>query len=193
MTQRLIYMIGPSGAGKDSVLHRLRAAWVGMPPAHWARRTITRPAQAGGEANEYVDPLTFERLQGAGAFAMHWQANSHDYGIRHAELAPLDSGHCVFVNGSRAHLPQLLGQWPEATVVLITASTDVLRQRLRARNRESVQAISDRLARGITVELPERAIRIVNDGPLTDAVDMLFAELQVRFAARTCTHVTSLR
>lgn len=181
MTQRLIYVVGPSGAGKDSVLHRLREAWTGMPPAHWARRTITRPAQAGGEANECVDRPHFERLQQAGAFAMHWQANGHAYGIRHPELAPLASGHCVFVNGSRAHLPQLLEHWAEATVVQITAPADVLLQRLRARNRESVQAISDRLARGIDVELPASAIRIVNAGPLTEAVDMLFAALRVRF------------
>jgi ribose 1,5-bisphosphokinase len=184
MTHRLIYVVGPSGAGKDSVLHRLREAWSGMPPAHWARRTITRAAQAGGEANEWVDRPLFERLQQAGAFAMHWAANGHAYGIRRPELEPLASGHCVFVNGSRAHLPQLLVQWPEATVVQITAPADVLMQRLRARNRESVQAISDRLARGVQVELPANAIRIVNDGPLTEAVDMLLAALQQRFGER---------
>lgn len=185
MTHRLVYVVGPSGAGKDSVLHRLREAWTGMPPAHWARRTITRAAQAGGEANEWVDRPAFERLQQAGAFAMHWQANGHAYGVRRPELAPLASGHCVFVNGSRAHLPQLLAQWPEATVVQISAPADVLLQRLRARNRESVQAISDRLARGVDVELPASAIRIVNDGPLSEAVDMLLAALQSRLGERT--------
>lgn len=184
MTHRLIYVVGPSGAGKDSVLHRLRGAWAGQPPAHWARRTITRPAQPGGEANECVDRPRFERLQQQGDFAMHWHANGHAYGIRHGELAPLSGGHCVFVNGSRAHLPQLLGQWPEATVVQITAPSEVLLQRLRARNRESVQAISDRLARGVQVELPASAIRIVNDGPLDEAVDMLLAALQHRFGQR---------
>lgn len=185
MTHRLIYVVGPSGAGKDSVLHRLREVWDGMPPAHWARRTITRPAQPGGEANECVDRPAFERLQQAGAFAMHWQANGHAYGVRHPELAPLAEGHCVFVNGSRAHLPQLLGQWPEATVVQITAPADVLLERLRARNRESVQAISDRLARGVRFELPASAIRIVNDGPLGEAVAMLLAALQWRLHERS--------
>lgn len=185
MTQRLIYVVGPSGAGKDSVLHRLRKAWTGMPPAHWARRTITRAPQAGGEANECVDRPAFDCLQQAGAFAMHWYANGHAYGIRRPELAPLSEGHCVFVNGSRAHLPHLLVQWPEATVVQITAPADVLLERLRARNRESVQAISDRLARGVQVELPASAIRIVNDGPLNEAVDMLQAALQLRLVERT--------
>lgn len=183
MTQRLIYVVGPSGAGKDSVLHGLRVDWTGLPPAHWARRTITRAAQAGGEAHESVSDAGFQDLQQAQAFAMAWQANGLSYGVRRTELAPLDSGQCVFVNGSRAYLPQVLRQWPQATVVHLTAPSDVLLQRLRARQRESVQAISDRLARGVDLALPDDTIRIVNDGPIGDAVDMLRVALQLRFGA----------
>ncbi|MFM7331908.1 MAG: phosphonate metabolism protein/1,5-bisphosphokinase (PRPP-forming) PhnN [Brachymonas sp.] len=184
MTHRLIYVVGPSGAGKDSVLHQLREVWAGSPPAHWARRTITRIPQAGGEDNEYAEPGLFERLQNAGEFAMHWHANSHAYGIRHQELAPLARGHCVFVNGSRAHLPRVLAHWPEATVVQITAPLDVLRQRLHARNRESMQAISDRLARHLDVELPTNAICIINEGSLDEAVESLLVALQARISER---------
>lgn len=183
MTQRLIYVIGPSGAGKDSVLHRLSETWVDMPPAHWARRTVTRAAQAGGEANECVSSAEFEQLRQAGAFAMDWQANGLCYGIRRPELAPLSTGHCVFVNGSRAYLPQVLRHWPQATVVQITARTELLLQRLRARNRESVQAISDRLARGVDLELPPNAICIINEGPMADAVEMLSSALRIRLEA----------
>jgi ribose 1,5-bisphosphokinase len=185
MTRRLIYVIGPSGAGKDSVLHGLHKTWVDWFPAHWARRTITRAAQPGGEMNECVSGETFDALRQSGAFAMDWQANGLCYGIRHTELSPLSIGHCVFVNGSRAYLPQVLKHWPHATVVQITAPSEVLLQRLRARNRESVQAISDRLARGVDVELPADAIRIVNDGPIAESVDMLFAALQVHLNADT--------
>lgn len=188
MTHRLVYVVGPSGAGKDSVLGGLREAWAGMPPAHWARRTITRDPQPGGEANEWVDRSGFDRLQAAGAFAMHWQANEHCYGIRSEELAPLAAGACVFVNGSRAHVPVLTRHWPGATVVQISAPADVLAQRLRARNRESVQAISDRLSRAVAVDLPGDAIRIVNDGRISDAVQSLLEALQVRFCVRAaCT------
>lgn len=183
MTQRLIYVIGPSGAGKDSVLHRLRDAWVDMPPAHWTCRTITRVAQAGGERNEGVSETGFDRLRQAGAFAMEWHAHGLWYGIRRTELAPLLSEQLVFVNGSRAYLPEMLRRWPEATVIQITAPADVLLQRLRARKRESVQVISDRLARGVDVELPANAIRIVNDGPINESVEMLLAALRARFGA----------
>lgn len=183
MTQRLIYVVGPSGAGKDSVLHRLRETWVDMPPAYWTRRTITRAAQPGGEANEYVSNGEFERLRQSGAFAMDWQANGLCYGIRRPELASLSTGHSVFVNGSRAYLPQVLKRWPQATVVQITARTELLLQRLRARNRESMQAISDRLARGVDLELPDNAICIINEGPISDAVEMLSSALRIRLDA----------
>lgn len=183
MTQALIYVIGPSGAGKDSVLQRLRQTWCDMPPAAWARRTVTRAMQAGGEAHESVSELDFERLKDARAFALRWQANGLHYGVRHAELAPLASGYCVFVNGSRHHLPVLLRDWPQASVVHISAPTEVLHQRLLARQREDGAAIAQRLEREVALQLPAHTIQIVNDGPLDLAVQAVRAGLRARLAA----------
>ncbi len=59
MSQRLFYVIGPSGAGKDSVLQGLRQAWPEAAAAHWSRRTITRPVQAGGKHHETVHASCF--------------------------------------------------------------------------------------------------------------------------------------
>jgi ribose 1,5-bisphosphokinase len=182
MTQRLIYVVGPSGAGKDSVLQALRERWQGAPVAHWARRTITRSVDAGGEQHESVSESVFENLLQSGRLAMSWQANGLHYGIRDTELAPLSLGHCVLVNGSRTYVGTVLRLWPEATLVHITASADLLLQRLKARQRESVQAISDRLARRVDEDLPARAIRIPNDGPLESAVEMLHTALRLRLS-----------
>ncbi|MEN9904463.1 MAG: hypothetical protein RLZZ555_1028 [Pseudomonadota bacterium] len=187
MRQRLVYVIGPSGAGKDSVLQGLRQAWPQAESARWSRRTITRPLQAGGEQHEAVDALAFEQLSKQNAFAMQWQANGLSYGVRHEELDPLDRGGWVFVNGSRAWLPQLLSHWPQATVVHIGAARDVLARRLAARGRESVEAVSARLARQVPLALPAGAIRVDNNGHLLDAVsdlqqalEQLGADLAVR-------------
>jgi ribose 1,5-bisphosphokinase len=180
MSARLIYVIGPSGAGKDSVLQGVRDTWANLPTAHWARRTITRAVQPGGEAHESVTQQAFDTLSQDGAFAMSWQANGLSYGIRKEELKPLFAGHCVFVNGSRAYLSQVLLQWPASTVVQISASADVLLQRLNSRNRESAQAVSERMNRRIANDLPLDAISIVNDGALQEAVQSLRSQLQVR-------------
>jgi ribose 1,5-bisphosphokinase len=181
MTQRLVYVIGPSGAGKDSVLRALRDAWDDLPPAYWARRTITRAAQAGGEAHESVSAHGFERLRQARAFAMAWQANGLHYGVRRTELAPLLTGHCVFVNGSRAHLPDLLRDWPLASVVHISAPAELLQQRLLARGREDAAAIDARLAREVVLDLPAHTVQVQNDGELRAAAQALRSGLMARW------------
>ena len=180
MSHRLVYVIGPSGAGKDSVLQGLRQVWPQAATAHWACRTISRPAQAGGEQHESVDASTFEQLCRDHAFAMHWSANGLSYGVRHRELAPVHQGSWVFVNGSRAWLLRLLQQWPQATVVHIGASPEVLAGRLAARGRETAEAVAARLARQVPLQLPPAAISINNNGHLFDAVQALQQALEQR-------------
>jgi ribose 1,5-bisphosphokinase len=141
MNTRLVYVMGPSGAGKDSVLDWLRAHVPTHMPVHWARRTITRPASAGGEAHEAIGPPDFVELQSQGQLALAWQANGLHYGVRHTELAPLRQGHWVLVNGSRGHLPQVLQSHPGLQVVHITADPATLLQRLTQRQRETPEQI----------------------------------------------------
>jgi ribose 1,5-bisphosphokinase len=181
MSQRLVYVVGPSGAGKDSVMQALRANWSDMPPAHWARRTMTRTAQEDAHMHESVDQAEFERLSSLELFAMSWQANGLSYGIRHTELAPLEAGYCVFVNGSRAYAPQVLKAWSEATVVLITAPADMLARRLQARAREDEQAIANRLSRDVALDLPAQTLCIINDGTIQSAAEQLRTQLRARW------------
>lgn len=177
MKGRLVYVIGPSGAGKDSVLDCLRSSWPAMQPTYWARRTISRSLAQGGEQHEAVDEASFDRLLGSGAFALHWRANGLSYGLRHRELQPVEAGHWVFVNGSRGHLSELLGLWPQATVVHIGAPVEVLRKRLLARGRETPEAVAQRLAREVQLDLPQGSIRIQNEGSLQAAAHELLRQL----------------
>ena len=71
---RLIAIVGPSGAGKDTLL---RLALAADPRLHWARRTITRPP-ASSEPFESVSEDDFLRRQAAGEFALHWAAHGLD-------------------------------------------------------------------------------------------------------------------
>jgi ribose 1,5-bisphosphokinase len=168
---RLIYIVGPSGAGKDSLLAWLRANLPPQAPVHLARRTVSRPAQAGGEAHESVDLPEFESLRSRNAFVFDWSANGLRYGIRETELSPLQHGAWVLVNGSRAHLPQAARKFPGLTVLHITASPDTLRQRLLSRGRESAGMIEARIARAAALSCPigAGAIEIRNDGTLDAA------------------------
>jgi ribose 1,5-bisphosphokinase len=175
-----VYVIGPSGAGKDSVLAQLRHDWPLASSAYWAQRTITRALRTQGEQHESVDSTTFENLRRQGAFAMHWTANGLCYGVRQQELHPVNEDRWVFVNGSRAYLPELLNVWPQATVVHIGASREILASRLAARGRESEAEVAARLAREVPVPLPAGTLCIDNNGKLSDAVTALQSALQAR-------------
>lgn len=180
MNQQLIYVVGPSGAGKDSLLDWLRERLPVSLPVHWVRRTITRPAHAGGEDHESVDAPTFEAALQTGGFALHWEANGLKYGIRQEELVPLANRHWVMLNGSRGHLEACCARYPGLTVLHITADMHILRSRLRQRGRESVEAIEARLQRFVNLAVPadSKLMEVHNNSSLDVAGHRLLSELE---------------
>ncbi len=179
MNQRLIYVMGPSGAGKDSLLDWLKSKLPPQSPIHFAKRTIDRPLQALGEQHESVDSDNFQRLQKEMSFAMHWLANGRQYGVRHAELEPLQQQQWLLVNGSRAYLPEALRQFNGMTVLHISASADILRARLLARQRETPEAVEARVQRAVAFSVPTscRCVNVLNDTSLDDAGAVLMKAL----------------
>lgn len=146
MKGRLIYLIGPSGSGKDSLLDAVRetAAEHGC---RVARRVITRSAEARGEAAESISDDEFARREARGDFAMSWYANGLFYGIPRQVDDWLAAGDDVLVNGSRGYLPEARRRYPHLLAVLLRVDDAVLRHRLHARGRESAEEIEARLAR----------------------------------------------
>ncbi|MCB2251492.1 phosphonate metabolism protein/1,5-bisphosphokinase (PRPP-forming) PhnN [Pseudomonas chlororaphis] len=146
MPGRLIYLMGPSGSGKDSLIDAARGA---LEQLHCdvVRRVITRSAESVGEDAQGVSADEFDRLEQQGAFALSWRANDLAYGIP-AEIDEwLAAGRNVLVNGSRAYLEQARQHYPQLLAILLTVNPEVLRQRLVGRGRESVVQIEARLKR----------------------------------------------
>ena len=177
MSGPLIYVMGPSGAGKDSVLSCLRERLAGNARIHWARRTITRDAAAGGEDHEAITPYVFDALQTQGAFAMAWRAHGLGYGVRCEQLRWLELGDWVFVNGSREYLATALTMYPSLTPVHVTASPATLLRRLTARQRETRDQVRARVARAETFAPPPGTLEIRNDSTLDDACSRLLGAL----------------
>lgn len=179
MNKRLLYIMGPSGAGKDSLLAWLKTRLRPQAPVYFARRTIDRPVQSGGEQHESVDTSNFGHLRDLGAFSMHWKANGLQYGVRHTEIAGLRRDQWVMVNGSRAFLPHALLQFPGMTVLHITAGAEVLRARLLARQRETLAMVEARVQRTIAFQTPSdcRLLEIYNDTSLDAAGTNLMQSL----------------
>lgn len=150
MTGKLVYLVGPSGSGKDSILRELAPDL----SSDFAimKRVITRVCSAGTEDAESISLDDFEQQEAQGAFALSWRANGLAYGIRFELDQLLALGKTVLVNGSRGHWAQVLARYPSAVLVLVKVEDTLLRERLIARGRESIQDIQLRLERNTYLE-----------------------------------------
>ncbi len=146
MPGKLIYLMGPSGSGKDSLIDAAREQLQAR-GCEVVRRVITRSAEAVGEDALSVSRERFDSLNEEGAFALSWQANGLDYGIPVQLDNWLNAGRHVLVNGSRGYLDQARKRYPALLAIMLRVDTAVLRQRLLARGRETPEDISARLKR----------------------------------------------
>lgn len=167
---RLIYVIGASGSGKDSLLTHARAHLAAEPGVVFAHRYITRAPDAGGENHVALTPAEFDMRLRTGLFALAWRSHDCGYGLGIEINQWLARGASVVVNGSREYLPEAQRRYPELLPVTIDVSPRVLRQRLLDRGRETHEQIALRLDRHDRLRrqaLPGVVIR--NDGPLREA------------------------
>ena len=160
---RLILVVGPSGAGKDTLIGLARAACADDSSVVFVRRVVTRESSAF-EDNEQV---SFEAFQGAlarGEFAMHWQAHGHCYALPRAIDDELRAGRTVVANVSRTVVDAMRRAYADVTVVSITAPAEVLAERLATRARNSDGQIANRLNRAVENEAAVPDVTIMNVG-----------------------------
>ena len=162
---RLIAVVGPSGAGKDSLISHARQRLAGSDHHRFVRRLITRPADAGGEDHIAIDRDELSDLEARGELALSWTAHGLAYGIPASTLRDLADGRILIVNGSRSALPLFRKCYGSALrTVLVTAPREILAKRLSARGRESIESVELRLARSGAFTLDDEAdCTIVND------------------------------
>lgn len=171
----LVLVVGPSGAGKDTLLNAAREALAGDERYRFSRRVVTRPP-GPGEDHDTVSEAVFEARRRAGGFALHWRAHGLCYGIPAEIGIDLASGRVVVVNASRAVVADAVALFP-VKVVEITASANLLARRLAARGREDAVDIARRLSRAIELPLPVEREVVANDGSVEQGAKRLLAAL----------------
>ncbi|TVQ97175.1 MAG: phosphonate metabolism protein/1,5-bisphosphokinase (PRPP-forming) PhnN [Desulfovibrionales bacterium] len=176
---QLIYVVGPSGSGKDTLLDYARQRLDGAGRIAFAHRYITRPADAGGENHIALTGGEFEMRHRTGLFAMSWHSHGTAYGVGIEIDCWLAKGISVVVNGSRAYLPQAHKSHPDLRLIWIAAGEDTIRTRLMARGRENAEQIQERLERDIrfSVGFVEGAVVLSNDGLVAEAGEQLVAAI----------------
>ena len=172
MQARLIYLMGPSGSGKDSLLAHARALLAAEAGVVIAHRCITRPADAGGENHVALTREEFLARRKARLFARDWESHGLCYGIGLELNLWLAKGSTVVVNGSRDYLREACSRYPELLPVAVAVSAPTLQRRLLARGREDAAGINRRLQRQAAEQPSLRLFETINhDGPLAQGGD----------------------
>jgi phosphonate metabolism protein PhnN/1,5-bisphosphokinase (PRPP-forming) len=174
----LFLIVGPSGAGKDSLIAGAHRALDGDPGIVFAQRVITRPAGIDAEPHRPVDADEFAALRDGGGFMLHWRAHDTDYGIPKAYAAWLAEGASVVANVSRTVLAAAHAAYPPVRAVEITAPDALRAARLSGRGRENGAEAAARLARVVALPDGVPSVRIENAGALQDGIDALVAVLR---------------
>src|SRR6266702_2415883 len=160
---RLVLVVGPSGAGKDTLLRLAQAACIDDHEIVFPRRVVTRESSAA-EDNVAMSPDEFRRARDHGDFAVHWEAHGHSYALPLEINDDIRAGRAVVINVSRTVIGVLRQAYANVVVVAITAPPDVLAQRLAARARHSDGNIAERIARSVDDSTAQADVTIVNAG-----------------------------
>jgi ribose 1,5-bisphosphokinase len=157
---KLVLVVGPSGAGKDTLLGLAQAACADDGSIVFPRRVVTREPSSS-EHNEQMSPDAFQQALVQGKFAMNWEAHGHCYALPRTIDDDIRTGRTVVVNVSRTVIGEVRRIYADVAVVSITAPSDVLAARLAMRARGSDGKIEQRLARTVDdVSVPD--VTIVN-------------------------------
>jgi phosphonate metabolism protein PhnN/1,5-bisphosphokinase (PRPP-forming) len=165
----LVLVVGPSGAGKDTLLAAARQALADDHRFRFVRRVITRASDAGGEAHEAVTDTDFA----ARDFVLQWQAHGLRYGIPNEAIT---GGMIAVANVSRSVIAEAAQRFA-VRVIEITAPPDMLAARLMSRGREAEADVATRLARSVSVPNHVSVDTVMNDGSLEDGVARFVAAL----------------
>lgn len=175
----LILVVGPSGAGKDSLLEGARTRLADRSDILFPRREITRPADAGGEDHIAVSEDTFAERDASGAYLLSWRAHGLGYGVPASLADDLSASRSVVVNVSRGVLDDARARVERCAVISLRVPSDVLAARLRGRGRESDEQIAERVARAEAFSVSgDDVIEISNDGPLDRAIDRIVSAIR---------------
>lgn len=177
----LVAVVGPSGAGKDTVLAAVAERLADARDTIFVRRIITR-TEGMGEDNEAMTPDAFRAAEATGRFCLSWAAHGLSYALPVSARNHTLHGGIAIANLSRRALAPAATVFPSLAVVEITAPGAVLRARLIARGRETADQVDARLARTVPLDVPASArlhVRIDNSGPLGDGVERFLEALSL--------------
>jgi ribose 1,5-bisphosphokinase len=156
----LALVVGPSGAGKDTLLAIAARRLAAERRIVFGRRIVTREADST-EDHDTMNPEAFDAALASGAFVLAWRAHGLGYGVPREAARRVEAGETVVYNASRAAIEAARAQFADVRVIYVTAPPDVLASRLASRGRDS--DVGARLARGEAIERSRDADLVIEN------------------------------
>ncbi len=178
-TGTLALVVGPSGAGKDTLIDAARAELAAEDGFVFARRVVTRASHDASEQHDAMTPEAFDRAEAEGAFLLSWRAHGLGYAIPDAARQALRASRVVVANVSRGSISDAERLVERVVVLHVTAPIEVLAQRIATRGREPAEDIAARLQRQAAFTVGRApVIEIINDRDIEDAARRFTAALR---------------
>jgi ribose 1,5-bisphosphokinase len=177
MSGRLVLVVGPSGAGKDTLIAAAKAALADDRRFVFPRRVVTREAIAALEDHDSVSAAEFALREAQGAYALSWAAHGLRYGLPARLVDDLAAGRVIVVNASRTMIGAAEAKFAGTRIIAVEAAPEIRASRLTGRGRESKPEVAARLAREVG-SMPPGAIRIDNSGTVADGSSSFIGALR---------------
>jgi ribose 1,5-bisphosphokinase len=177
MVGGFVLVVGPSGAGKDTLLQLARQELAAYPQFVFPRRLVTRSSSVW-EEHDSIDHADFEQGVVDGEFTLAWRAHGHGYAIPGSCLGEAADGRIIICNVSRTVVGAARKELPNVSVVEITAPREVLAARLVGRGRRDDADLGARLERSRAIPPLEVDLTIVNDQAPHEGARLLINFLQ---------------
>ncbi|MDY2777592.1 MAG: guanylate kinase [Collinsella sp.] len=178
---KLFVISGPSGAGKGTLVARVRDRVPGLGLTVSATTRKPRAGEIDGVNYHFISEDEFTRRIENGEFIEWAQVHDHRYGTLVSEVSSkLASGHSLILEIDVQGALMVKERFPEAILIFIEPpSLEILEQRLVGRGTETEESIALRLSNAEhELSLADRYdVRLVNDD-LDRATDELVSTLE---------------
>lgn len=164
---KLFVISGPSGAGKGTLVARVRDRVPGLGLTVSATTRQPRAGEIDGVNYYFLTDEEFSRRVDEGQFVEWAQVHAHRYGTLVSEVeSKLADGHSLILEIDVQGALNVKRRFPDAVLVFVEPpSLEVLRERLVGRGTETPESVELRLANAEhELSLADRYdVRIVND------------------------------
>ncbi len=180
---RVVLVVGPSGAGKDTLIAIAGAKLKSdidtqRRDIRFPKRFVTRPSSLA-EDNFSLSSAEFDQALACHQFALQWRAHDTSYGISADIDGAIQVGACVVINVSRGVIAAARRRFASVTVVYVDAPVDLRVQRITQRGRETVADQASRLPQATDAFLASEADLVIMNDREADAAGLLLYDFLI--------------